>query len=91
MKFDKEEFLIEIHTIPSWVKSGDDLMKFCKHLHYRLIQAKSVNSWYEKNIELTEEGELELLNIICDYDKTYNQDSSQFQPFSEIFTVENLS
>jgi hypothetical protein len=86
--FDKEEFLESIHRIPHWVRNGDDLLKFCKHLQYRLFQEKAVNRWYQDNMEkVSEEKYLEVNKIQSDYDKAYNNDLSKFQSFSE-FLVE---
>ena len=87
IKFEKQEFLRQIHTIPSWVKNGDDLLKFCKHLNYRLLQEKAINSWYHANFgALSLQKFEEVSQIQFDYDDAYNNDVSKFQPFSEIFS-----
>ena len=86
-KFDKEEFLKTIHIIPNWVKNGDDLLKFCIYLHYRLLQQKAINDWYQKNVVINDEQDYAINQIYCDHDQTYNNDLSKFQPFNE-FLVE---
>jgi hypothetical protein len=83
--FDKEKFLKEIHTIPYWVKNGDDLLKFCKHLQYRLLQATAKNSWYEKNLDLNDDDHIEVNRLYRAYEDVYNNDASEFQPFEQIF------
>jgi hypothetical protein len=85
--FDKEEFLKAIHTIPHWVKNGDNLLTFCKHLQYRLLQEKALNRWYQDNFKLDDDQSLEMYKILGEFDKAYNNDLSKFQPFSE-FLVE---
>lgn len=84
-RFDNEEFLREIHTVPSWVKNGDDLLKFCRHIMYRLLKEKAVNIWYQKNTKLEDDQYLQVLKIQIAYDDVYNNNVSQFQPFEQIF------
>lgn len=84
-EFDKEQFLQDIHTIPSWVKNGDDLLNFCKHIQYRLFQYQSIARWYGRNTSLTDEKDMELNNLIHQYNEAYQNDISQFQPFSKMF------
>jgi len=83
--FDKKKFLKDIHSIPHWVQNGDDLLKFCKHLQYRLLQANAINSWYEKNMDMGDDDHIEVNRLHCAYDDAYNNDVSEFQPFNEIF------
>jgi len=83
--FDKEEFLKDIHTIPSWVKNADDLLKFCKHLHYRLLQQQAICAWYQEQIILNDDMHYEVNKIQCKYDRAYNNDKSEFLPAKEIF------
>lgn len=82
---EKEEFLREIHTLPCWVKNGDDLLKFCKHIQYRLLQAKAINQWCQNNLDMQDEDLDEILKIQKAYDDAYNQDVSKFQSFEQIF------
>lgn len=85
-KFDKEGFLKEIHSFPRWVKNGDDLLKFCTHIHYRLLQEKAINAWYQDNMgKVSDEKFMEVNQIQHDYDEAYSNDKSEFLPFSEIF------
>lgn len=84
--FDKEQFLEEIHSFGSWVKSGDDLMKYCRHIKYRMLQSQAVDKWYQDNIKLTEEQHGQISKIVCDYNHAYENHNSKFQPFNEAFT-----
>jgi len=84
-EFDKEEFLRQIHTIPSWVKNGDDLLKFCKHIQYRLLQTQAIDRWYQRNCKITDEQSAEVNEIYLNYNRAYENDKSKFQPFDEIF------
>ena len=36
----RDDFLDSMNEIPFWVKSKEDALKYAKHLHYRLMQAK---------------------------------------------------
>lgn len=85
MDFDKEQFLKNISTIPSWVTNGDDLLKFCKHIQYRLLQAQAVNLWYREQFALNATQSAEVLEIRKRYDESYDEDKSNFKPFQEIF------
>ena len=35
---EKEKFLEQIHSLPYWIQSPEDLMKFSRHILYRLYQ-----------------------------------------------------
>lgn len=83
--FDEESFLSTIHTIPLWVKNGDDLLRFCKHIQYRLLQSKDMLFWYQMNFKLNEDQSNIVGNIYLDYEKAYNNDKSEFIKFSEMF------
>lgn len=84
-EFDKEKFLSDIHSIPHWVKNGDDLLTFCKHIQYRLFQYQNTVWWYRTNTHLNDEKITEVNNLMDQYDKAYQNDTSKFLPFSELF------
>ena len=84
--FDKENFILSISTFPTWIKTGDDLMTYCKHLNYRLMQSKEINRWYEKRINLIDNEVSEINQIHTKYDDAYNNDVSKLKPFKESFS-----
>lgn len=86
-EFNKEEFLEEIHSFASWVKTGDDLMKYCRHIKYRMLQGQAIERWYQKNFKLTDEQCYELNKLVCEFDHSYGNHTSEFQPFNECFNV----
>lgn len=85
---DKEEFLAAIHQIPYWVKGGDDLLKFCKHIQYRLFQAQDVLHWYHMNAKISDDQIHEVNEIHRKYDNWKNNDTSEFPPFWKVFDNE---
>lgn len=86
-KFNKEEFLKDIHSIPYWVETGEDLLKFCKHLQYRLHQNKVIDLWYRINIKLTNDQKIEIYKIIEDCDEAYNNYTRELQSFKDSFRM----
>ena len=83
--FNKEEFLEDIHSFGPWVKTPDDLLKFLKHIQYRLFQSQEMVRWYSSKAKLSPEEQMEILKISKQYDDAYGNDTSEFQSFDEIF------
>lgn len=85
MTFDKEKFLTEIHSFPYWVKDELSLMKYCKHLKYRMIQQEEEKNFYKEQCikHLTDDKILEINNSLKQYDDAYNNHKSEFMRFSE--------
>ena len=87
--FDKEEFLQSINSFPMWVKDGDDLMRYCKHLKYRLLQSMAKNSLYSERLtlyrEITDEEFMETSEFLDAYNKAYSNDKTVVVPFKELF------
>jgi hypothetical protein len=80
----KEEFLEDIHRIPMWIKSADDLLNFSRHLSYRLVQAKKQLEYYTDKFNLNEDEDYELLKISSKFDEWYRGMDRGFIPFEQI-------
>ncbi len=81
---DKEEFLEDIHGIPIWIKSADDLLNFARHLKYRLIQHEKKLKYYESKFNLNEDENNELSKISSKFDEWYMGMDRGFIPFEQI-------
>ncbi len=85
-EFDKEKFLDSLYGIPYWVKTGDDLLIFLRHIQYRLLQGQAVELWYRRNFKLTDDQIHEIYKIMGYYDDAYNNSGSgEWEPFKDIF------
>ena len=64
----KEEFLKSICSIADWVKTPDDLLKYCIHIKYRFQQALEKIDFYQKKSKLSDDEihELQDLHSACD-------------------------
>lgn len=67
----KQQFEEKINFIPSWVKNENDLKKYARHLHYRLLQAQEENDYLCQLNKLSEEQEKKLCEIRIKYDEFY--------------------
>lgn len=38
---EKEEFIETINSVPMWVETKEDALKYAKHLFYRLLQSEA--------------------------------------------------
>ena len=99
-KKEKDKFLKEINSIPYWVKNEDDLKNFCKHIQFRLFQAKEKLKIFdyhmntikpETNIFILEEVNLKHLEI----ERIYNQQDDDMEIeeanlFSDIVKIYNI-
>lgn len=79
--FDKKAFLEEINSIPYWVKSKEDALKYASHLMYRLLQLQHVHR--ELNLKLLKECPDKIDDLVmmqCKlhtlYDDAYNNQSA---------------
>lgn len=73
MTFDKEKFLKTINSIPHWVKTSEDLMTFCTHIQYRLLQCQAISSWMSRELNLNDDQIHELNKIHVEYDNAYSE------------------
>lgn len=84
-----EEFIREISSIPEWVESGNDLLKYCRHIKYRLIQANKALEYFASHSKWTGEQSAEINQIMLSYDHAYNKDNSEFIDFANFINRKN--
>lgn len=75
--FDVDDFMRDLQTVPHWVKNPNDLMTFLSHIQYRFLQAKAMLRWYEKNCKTSPEQEIEIMQIVKQYDGAYSKFKNQ--------------
>jgi len=74
-ELNREQFLRNIHSIPAWVKNGDDIINYCAHLQYRIAQKEAVEKYYlslNKNADFTEAEHEKAYKISEWFDNAYN-------------------
>ena len=88
-RLDKEDFIERISTFPPWVKNGDDLMKYAKHLAFRLHQSMVALRVYSTNCSLTDDQQKQFDVLYNDHELAYSEDTSEMAPFSEFTNQKN--
>jgi hypothetical protein len=82
--FDKDQFLKEVNGFPSWIKTPDDLMNYCRHLKYRLFQKTHCFSHLTFSLEIPGDIACQNYDLANQYDKAF-LDSGELQTFHEAF------
>ncbi len=82
MEFDKEDFLEDISCFPQWIKNVDDLVIYCTHIKYRMLQSKNKLQKYEDMFTLSEIQSKEIYSDWYKFDEAYEQ-RGKMTPFAD--------
>jgi len=83
-EFNSEEFLDRIATFPSWIVTPDDLMKFCRHIQYRMYQWKATVDFIHANVQMPQSFVEAMEEMQLAYDDAYICDKLSLKTFSEM-------
>lgn len=87
---EKEKFLEQIHSLPYWIESPEDLMKFSRHILYRLYQTTAELKFVRGKCALTDDDRLELSKLSLSYDDAYGE-RQEMVSFEEVVEINKKS
>jgi hypothetical protein len=86
----KENFHDEINSVPNWIKSEDDLKKYCRHLKYRLKQSEETMTNIYSYLDMFHDNiDLSMLHEFLDY-KYIEQEREYNEKYSNNASIEDI-